>query len=379
MDNVLFISDLDIRDKTGATANGLMHYRLIKSIFQDNFYGLIVSDTDIDSEMDSNIFCIKKSNSCEKIESILTGYPGYLNKRARVSVFRLIQKNNIKIVYIDNSISGKFVKKLKSRFNNLTVICFFHDIEAILLRSQLKLSSLYRKINLLCMIKNEKYTVNNADKTVVLNKRDWDLYHKVYNKVPNHILPIVLKDKILYHDQNVHQRDMMLNILFVGADYYPNVNGIRWFIQHVMPKVKDKCVLKIVGSKMEKYSDDFKSQNVHVVGTVDDIELYYRDAQIIVIPIFEGGGMKVKTGEALNYGKVILGTAEALTGYWDDLPDCYKGRRVILCNSAQEYIQTINRLYSEYFECFDQNLAQWIHDFYSFTANLDRMKHIIFG
>lgn len=378
MDNILFISDLDVREKTGATANSLMHYKLIENIFQDNFYSLIVSGSDISDEMNPNTLCAQKSNSWEKVEGILKGYPGYLNKRARNTIFRLIKKNNIKIIFLDNSISGKYVKKLKSKFNDITVICFFHDIEAILMRNQMRVSSLYRKINLLCMINNEKHTVHNADKTIVLNKRDWDLYHKIYNRVPDYTLPIVLNDRIYSDDCNAHEKDTMLELLFVGANYYPNVEGIKWFIKQVMPKVDDKCVLKIVGHKMEKYSNDFQARNVHVVGSVDDIELYYRNASIIVVPIFEGGGMKVKTGEALNYGKLILGTSEALTGYWDDLPDGFKGSKVFMCNSEWDYVQAINRLYSEKFQCFDQGLSKWAHDYYSFTTNLDRMKHIIF-
>ncbi len=35
----------------------------------------------------------------------------------------------------------------------------------------------------------------------------------------------------------------------------------------------------------------------------------------IISPIFVGGGMKVKTCEALMYGKNIIGTSESFEGY----------------------------------------------------------------
>lgn len=35
----------------------------------------------------------------------------------------------------------------------------------------------------------------------------------------------------------------------------------------------------------------------------------------MVMPIFSGSGMKVKTAEALMYGKFLIGTKEAFEGY----------------------------------------------------------------
>ena len=47
--------------------------------------------------------------------------------------------------------------------------------------------------------------------------------------------------------------------------------------------------------------------------------------------------MKVKTAEALMFGKPIIGTDEALEGY-----DVERQRSVFRCNSSQDFINAIN-------------------------------------
>ena len=65
----------------------------------------------------------------------------------------------------------------------------------------------------------------------------------------------------------------------------------------------------------------------------------YTNAYGVIMPIFLGSGMKVKTTEALMYGKAIIATDEALTGYSiDGIDGIYK------CNSAEEFIDAINNV-----------------------------------
>ena len=80
-----------------------------------------------------------------------------------------------------------------------------------------------------------------------------------------------------------------------------------------------------------------ETSNVKVIGTVDNLDELYIKAEAVVIPIFSGGGMKVKTAEAMMYGKKIYGTEEALTGY-----DIQNMDYIIECNTAEQFIENIN-------------------------------------
>lgn len=38
----------------------------------------------------------------------------------------------------------------------------------------------------------------------------------------------------------------------------------------------------------------------------------------MIAPLFDGGGMKSKTVEALSFGKIFVGTEESLFGFWEE-------------------------------------------------------------
>jgi glycosyltransferase involved in cell wall biosynthesis len=74
------------------------------------------------------------------------------------------------------------------------------------------------------------------------------------------------------------------------------------------------------------------------MGFVEDVSELYGRADCVAIPLLSGGGMKIKTAEALMHGKYIYGTNEAFVGYDIDY-DSVGG----LCDTAQDFINAINR------------------------------------
>lgn len=74
--------------------------------------------------------------------------------------------------------------------------------------------------------------------------------------------------------------------------------------------------LVVVGKNMEEIKEKASvSENIVVEGTVEELGKYYAAADVMVVLIFMGGGMKVKAAEALMYGKTIFASKEALEGY----------------------------------------------------------------
>ena len=78
---------------------------------------------------------------------------------------------------------------------------------------------------------------------------------------------------------------------------------------------------------------DLPPGSVEVIGDAPDLLPYFEAADIMILPIFKGGGMKVKTCESLMYGKNIIATDEAFVGYDVDY-DRVGGK----CNTAEDFI-----------------------------------------
>lgn len=147
--------------------------------------------------------------------------------------------------------------------------------------------------------------VSNEDKAFFENE------HQLFNT------------SLLAIGSNIHEYEEMKytqKIMFFGKmSYPPNAEGAKWFIENVFAKIQAKYTdvhMYVVGkdpSQETKMLQD-KYTNVHVTGTVDDVEPYYRNAQFVVVPISHGGGVKVKVMDALGYGKLIVTTEKGIEG-----------------------------------------------------------------
>lgn len=375
MKNVLLITDTAPQDKSGGGTNGNMHCRMINSIEDLNVYSLYITNQSI--ETTNHIMKIAGSSRVEKVSSVICGYTPYLNKRVRKLVFNIIQEKSISLVYIDNSISGKLIKDIKNRFQSVKIIAFFQDIEIIKMREENNVSIL-RKIVLPVFYKNEQLTVTYADKTIVLNERDRKQYEQEYKQSPYAIIPISIPEIENIPFDRRHKKNEDLKILFVGVEYGPNLSGVRWFLKEVLPYVECNFMFNIVGYNMEKYRTEFEaySDKVHVVGTVDSLKEWYVNTDLIIAPIFEGGGMKVKTAEALSYGKYFVGCTESLEGYWEDMPNSLRNQKVFKCDEPKEFAKVINEMANKEFYINDRTIKTWADSKYSYQANLPRYKAV---
>lgn len=107
------------------------------------------------------------------------------------------------------------------------------------------------------------------------------------------------------------------DLLFVGSAHKPNIDGAEWFYHHVFrPHLKPHGVTwAIAGSMCERIR--FRDRQVLPLGRVENLVALYRDSRIVVIPLFEGSGMSIKTLEALAHGKAVVSTVTGLRGLGD--------------------------------------------------------------
>ena len=118
---------------------------------------------------------------------------------------------------------------------------------------------------------------------------------------------------------------------------------------------------------------------IKVIGSVDNLEDFYFSSDAIISPVSEGGGMKVKTAEALLYWKKIIATTESLEGYWEELDDSFRNKHVYLCNTPTEFIETVNDISKESFLKNDSELSNWALEHYSLNHAIKEFKDVFFN
>ncbi len=127
-------------------------------------------------------------------------------------------------------------------------------------------------------------------------------------------------------------------ILFTGTmGYWPNVNGILWFVHNVWPTILkrvENIKLFIVGRSPTKAIRKIASNNITVVGDVDDISEYFQKADLFIIPIFEGTGAKIKLFEALSYRKAVVSTSKGIKG-----TDFKHGKHLLIADDKESFAE----------------------------------------
>lgn len=300
------------------------------------------------------------------------GYIDGLNVSSIEAALKKVQDTQTTQVFVDGSNLGGFVAVLKQRMPQVEVITFFHNVEARFFWGSLRLLKTVHALGVL--VANtlaERKAVKYSNKIVCLSQRDSRLLKRLYGRGATHIAPMVLEDKcppeFLQSEVQAPERFA----LFVGGTFYANRQGIAWFVSEVVPYID--MPLFIVGRGFDALRSGLEiPEKVIVVGAVDSLADWYRRAQFVIAPIFDGSGMKTKVAEALMYGKKIIATPEAFSGY-DDVA----AKAGWLCETADEFVTAIKLASSEIKQSFDPALRAIYEHRYSMEAGREKLASII--
>jgi len=132
-----------------------------------------------------------------------------------------------------------------------------------------------------------------------------------------------------------------LRALFVGADNMPNRSGLRNFLRDVWPRVVARfptATFEVCGGVCEGFEGN-TADGVIWRGRTDDLAPMYKNAALVINPVEIGGGMKIKTLEGLSYGRPVVATPHAATGF----PDLDDSGLVVVCDSLH-FVNEISKL-----------------------------------
>ena len=107
--------------------------------------------------------------------------------------------------------------------------------------------------------------------------------------------------------------------MIANYGYGPNSNGARWLMEKVWPTVLQAMPaarLEFIGANMHAGLEQKcrSTPGSTVFGRVDNLDPVYRRAAVLVVPVLEGGGTRLKIVEAWRQGKAVLTTSKGIEG-----------------------------------------------------------------
>jgi hypothetical protein len=104
-----------------------------------------------------------------------------------------------------------------------------------------------------------------------------------------------------------------IDIALIGSwSWAANREALDWFLDNVRPKIPHGVSIHIAGKGAEHLHG--KYLNVHYAGFVPDSIAFLQSARVVAIPTLTGGGIQIKTLDAIASGSRIVATACAVRG-----------------------------------------------------------------
>jgi glycosyltransferase involved in cell wall biosynthesis len=137
-------------------------------------------------------------------------------------------------------------------------------------------------------------------------------------------------------------------VLFCGSLYYgPNREGLLWFHKEIWPLVVGRqpgARLVVVGwgARRELFPALCADPTVDFVGQVDDSIPYYYRAGVVVVPLLEGSGTRLKILDSMSLGNPVVSTSIGAQGI-----GATDGRDLLLADESGQFAEAVCSLLSD--------------------------------
>jgi glycosyltransferase involved in cell wall biosynthesis len=131
-----------------------------------------------------------------------------------------------------------------------------------------------------------------------------------------------------------------LRLLFVGSgNYAPYERGLAWLVRDVLPRVRANVpvAFDVVGTPPAR---PLSGEGVRYLGRVDSVREHYAAAHVVVVPVFEGSGTRLKILEAAAHGRPVVSTSLGAEG----LP-LRAGAHYLVADTAEEFAGALLELH----------------------------------
>lgn len=101
--------------------------------------------------------------------------------------------------------------------------------------------------------------------------------------------------------------------VFVGSFHAANIESLRWFFVNVYPEgLVDPDLSIIVAGAIDEAFMDAKLPNVAFCGRLSELDLLYKAADVLLLPVTAGTGLPIKTLDALTASVPFVATSRAM-------------------------------------------------------------------
>ncbi len=246
---------------------------------------------------------------------------------------RLLDRNAYDVIQVEGIEMGPYLLQIgerRRRGSDGSLLVFDdHNCEYLLQqrafetdmrRPQRWVGALYSLIQWHKLAGYERQCCKTADRTAAVSEADGQALGRLVPGLRPAVVPNGV-DVEAYDPHRVEAYDLgPAAIVFTGKmDFRPNVDGVLWFAQRVLPLVLlevPEAHFYVVGQRPHpRLSSLQHDPAVTVTGFVPHSPPYIAGAAVYVVPLRMGGGTRLKVLEAMALGKAVVSTGLGCEGF----------------------------------------------------------------
>ena len=242
----------------------------------------------------------------------------FISKDFDARLTEVLQKEQFDVVQLEMLYMAPYVATIREH-SKAMIVLRAHNVEHLIWERIAKDTKFFAKrwyINHLARtLKNyELDAIETVDGIAAITRKDAAFFRKYCSK------PVVDIPYGVYPEEFTPKTDIEAHPKFyhIGSmNWMPNEEGIRWFIDEVLPKTVEKVpmfVYHLAGRNMPEWLTNLNNPNVDVIGEVPDAKEFVANHDVAIVPLLSGSGIRIKIIESMAMGKTVITTRVGAEG-----------------------------------------------------------------
>jgi hypothetical protein len=127
-------------------------------------------------------------------------------------------------------------------------------------------------------------------------------------------------------------------LMFLGSGNQANVDGLSFFLSEIWPRIAESSSARLLVAGRVAELVEIPA-GVETMPAVANIDAAYDPADIVIVPIRFGTGLKIKTIEALGRGKPTVSTLVGAEGL-----ESARGTALVVADSPEDFASAVRSL-----------------------------------
>ena len=267
----------------------------------------------------------------------------FISEEFKARLVALLEKEQFDVVQLEVLFMAPYVETIRQH-SKAMIVLRAHNVEhKIWERIAKETKSPFKRWYINHLAKTLKEYELNALETVdgiaAITRKDAAFFRKYSSK------PVIDIPYGVYPEQFTPKYEIEGKPKFyhIGSmNWMPNEEGIRWFIDEVLPKTVEKVpdfVYHLAGRSMPEWLTSMKDPHVDVVGEVPDAKEFVTNHDVAIVPLLSGSGIRIKIIESMALGKTVITTRVGAEGILYD-----EEVNIIIAENKAKMVEAIRSL-----------------------------------